>query len=93
MIAAEFEHLGVDEALDEAEDVRIRAALDLAEISLIVLGQEIELLYLGQAIGQEFVCQIETSVPNDVFIDRPSNPFRRRNSSGITVEVFFFSNR
>ena len=43
VLAAHFEHLGADEALDQAEHVGVGAALDLAEEAPLVRREEVEL--------------------------------------------------
>ena len=52
MIAAEFQHFGVDEALDKTKRVRVGSALDLAEIPLFVFGQKGQILHLGKSVRQ-----------------------------------------
>ena len=86
VIAADLEHLCVDVTLDEAEDIRIGATLYLAEIALLAVGQEGELLHFGQSVRQELLSRVECPVPNYVFFDGPSHPFRCRNSAGVPVD-------
>ena len=90
VIAADLEHLCVDVPLDEAEHIRIGATLYLAEIALLAVGQEGELLHFGKSVRQEFMSRVEGPVPNYVFVDRPSYPLRSCNSAGVTVGVDLF---
>ena len=53
VLPTELEHLRVDEALDEAEDVRVGAALNLAQQPSLGRAQELEVVDLGQAVRQE----------------------------------------
>ena len=53
MGAALIEHLGADESFDQPEDVRIRAALDLAQQPRVLGGEEREDVHARKAVGQE----------------------------------------
>ena len=55
VVAAHLEHLGGDEALDQAEYVGVGAALDLAQQALLVRGEEVEAIDLRQPVGQELL--------------------------------------
>ena len=59
VLAADLQHLGADEALDQAEDVGVGAALDLAREALLGRRQEGQLVDLRKAVGQEFLPEVE----------------------------------
>src|SRR5262249_36304235 len=71
MLAALIEHLGADEALDQPEDVGVRAALDLAEQTRLVVGQKGQAIDLRQAVRQELARKIERAPLQQVAIDLP----------------------
>ena len=55
MVAAQLQDLGADKALDQPEHVGVGAALDLAEIALLVRREEVERARQGKPVGQELV--------------------------------------
>ena len=69
--AALVEHLGADEALDQAEDVGIGAALDLAEQPCIVRGEKGEPIHAATARRAGTCGEVEVAVPQQVAIDLP----------------------
>ena len=73
IFAAELQHLDADVALDQAEDVGVAAALDLAHQASLVGAEEIQLADLGQPVGQEFLRVIEFPAADHVAVDFPSN--------------------
>ena len=73
VVAADLEHLGADVALDQAEDVGVGAALDLAHQALLVGAEEIELADLGEPVGQELLREIELAAADHVAVDVPAN--------------------
>ena len=74
VIVAQFEHLGVDEALDQPEDVGVGAALDLAHEPLFAGRQRGERIGERKAVRKKFVRGIEAAPADDVLLDIPSHP-------------------
>ena len=60
VVAAHLEDLGADEALDQAEDVGVGAALDLAHEALFVRREKGELVGEREAVGQELPARSRT---------------------------------
>src|SRR5262245_56892937 len=85
MLAADLEDLCADVALDQAENVGVGAALDLAHQPLLVRVQELQALDLGQSIGQEFLRDVEFASANDVAIDFPTDALGYLDGLGVTV--------
>ena len=77
MCAALIEHLGADEALDQAEDVRIGAALDLAEQPRVVGGQERDRVHARESVGQEVAGEVELAVLQQIAVDLPFGLLRQ----------------
>ena len=84
VIVAQLQDLGVDEALDQPEDVGVGAALDLAHEALFVERQRGEGVGQGKPVGKEFVVGVETAPPDHVFLDLPAHPLGRLDSSAHT---------
>ena len=57
MVAAELQHLGADEALDQAEHVGVGAALHLAEEATLPVREERQLAQLGKPVGQKLLAR------------------------------------
>jgi len=75
VVAAQLQHLGADEALDQPEHVGVGAPLDLAEINLLVRREEVEPACQCKPVGQKFVGAVEQPPANDVGLDVPTNAF------------------
>ena len=84
VLAAHFQHLGGDEALDQAEDVGVGAALDLAQKALLVLAEEAEAVDLGQPVGQELLREVEGSAAN-TSVDVPADALGHLDDLGVTL--------
>ena len=80
---AQLENLAVDEAFHQAEDVRVRPSLDLAEENRFVLAQKLELINARKGIRQELVRRIELAAPYDVLVDVPAHALGSANTFGI----------
>jgi hypothetical protein len=76
VVAADLEHLRADEALDQAEHVRVGATLDLAEEAPLVGAQPIDLVDQREPVGQELLAQVELAAADDVAVDVPADPLR-----------------
>ena len=74
VFVAELQHLGVDEALDQAKHVGVGAALDLAGKALLVGGQGREGIGHRKPVRQELVGGVETAAPDHVLVDVPADP-------------------
>src|SRR5262249_49113017 len=74
MIVTEFKDLGIDEALDQAKDIRVGAALDLAHEPLFISREGRERIGQGKPVRKELVSNIEVAPPDHVPIDVPANP-------------------
>ena len=77
VLSRDLEHLGTDEALDEAEDVGVGTALHLRQQAPLVCSQERELVDLRQAGGQERLREIEVAAADHVRLDVPARALRR----------------
>jgi hypothetical protein len=73
VLGAHFDHLRADEALDEAEHVRVRAPLHLGEEDSFFLREEVELADFRKAVRQEFLRKIELAPTDDVAVDVPAD--------------------
>src|SRR6516164_1786709 len=82
MIAAQLKDLGIDKTLDQAEHVRVGAALDLAEIALLFRSEEGERACQGQAVRQKLVREIKPPATDDVGLDVPANSLGGGNAVG-----------
>lgn len=71
MAARELEHLDVDVALDESEDVGVAAALHAARKPAFALSQEVECRYQRQAVRQELVVADQAALAQYIR-DRPT---------------------
>ena len=85
MVAAQLQHLGADETLDQAEHVGVGAALDLAEKAPLAGAQEVEVLDEGQAVGQELVAPVEAALTDHVAVDVPANALGVLDALGIAL--------
>ena len=84
VVVAQFEHLGVDEALDQPEDVGVGAALDLADEPLFIGRQGRERVGERKPVRKELVGGIEAAPPDDVLVDVPAHPLGRLERSAHT---------
>ena len=75
VVAADFKDFCIDEAFDQTEDVCIRAALDLTQESLFRGRQEIDLVDVGQTVGEEFVGSVKRASPDNIVFYVPTHPF------------------
>jgi hypothetical protein len=73
VIAAHFQHLGVDESLDQTEHVRIGATLYLADQAFVIRVEKIERTQSGDTVGQEFPGKVELPSPDDIPVDVPAH--------------------
>ena len=80
-------HLGGDEALDQAEDVGIAAALHLAEQALVGRAQEAQLVDQRQAGGQEDLGVVEGAAADDIALDLPTHALGDFDDLGIALGV------
>jgi hypothetical protein len=84
MVAAHFEHLCADEALDHAEHVGVGAALDPAQETPFAGTQESKaLLQQRHPVGQELGRGIELALADHVAIDVPADALRVLDAAGI----------
>ena len=82
VVAAQLEHLGADEALDQPEHVGVSAPLDLAEKDPLGRREEVEPARQREPVGQELVGAVEPPAANDVGLDVPAHPLRGGNATG-----------
>ena len=87
VVAAHLEHLRRDKAFDQAEDVGVRTALNLTELSLLVSREEVETIDLRQTVGQELLGEIERAPAYHISIDVPTNALGDRDGLGVTIGV------
>jgi hypothetical protein len=64
VIVAQFQDLGIDEALDQPENVGVGAALDLAHEPLFIRRQGRERISKREPVRQEFMGGIESALPD-----------------------------
>src|SRR5690606_32158142 len=74
-------------ALDQAEHVRVGAALDLAEQAALVVVEELDLVDLRQAVGQELLAEVEAPAADHVAVDVPADALRDLDAPGIAPGV------
>src|SRR4029078_4317515 len=75
--ARDLHHLRADVALDQAEDVRVRAALALRHELALVGAGEGEALDLRELVGHELLGEVEAAAADDVLVDVPADLLRR----------------
>ncbi len=85
VVPAHFQELRADEALDQAEDVGVGAALDLAHQAPSLGVQGAEALDERQAVGQELAAEIEFAAADHVAVDVPAHPLGRLDGHCVTV--------
>ena len=93
VIVAQFQDLGVDEALDQPEDIGVGAALDLAHEPLFIGRQGRERIGQGKPVRKELVGGIEAAPADDVLVDVPAHPLGRLNAARIPVAARDFVDR
>jgi hypothetical protein len=76
VLAAHVQHLGGDEPLDEAEHVRVGAALDLAQEPLFARAEEVEAVDLSTARREEALIEVEAPPADDVAVDVEADALR-----------------
>ena len=74
VIMAQFKNLGIDETLDQPEDIGVGAALDLAHKPLFIGRQGRERIGQGKPVRKELVGDIEAAPPDDVRLYLPAHP-------------------
>jgi hypothetical protein len=87
VLGADLDHLRGDEALDEAEHVGVRPALDLAEQPLLALVQERQAVGLRESVRQELLPEVERPAADHVVVDVEADAFRVRDALGVAVGV------
>jgi hypothetical protein len=85
VLTADLEHLGVDEALDQAEQVGVGPALHLAHEALLGRAEEEQLVDQRQPVGQELVRGVEPAAADDIGVDVPADPLGVVDAARITV--------
>ena len=93
VIVAQFQDLGIDEALDQPKDIGVGAALDLAHEPLFIGRQGRERVGQGKPVRKELVGGIEAAPPDHVLVDVPAHPLGRLNAARIPVAVRDFVDR
>src|SRR5262245_18848856 len=84
---AQLQHLGVDEALDQPEDIGVGAALDLTHEPLFAGRQGCELAGKGKSIRQELVAGVKAASADDILLDIPAHPLGRLNAARISLAL------
>jgi hypothetical protein len=87
VIVAQLQHLGVDEALDQPENIGVGAALDLTDEPLFVGRQSRELSDKGKPVRQKLVGSVEAAAPDHILFDVPAHPLGRLNTTCISFAV------
>ena len=87
VIAAHFEHLRVDEALDQTEQVGVGAALHLAQQAALGLTKETELIDFRQSTGEEPLCKVELPAADHVGVDVPADALGGADGARIPAAV------
>ena len=85
VIVAQLQNLGVDEAFDQAEDVGVGPALDLADEPLLAGRQRREGVCQHKPVGKEFVGGVEAASPDHVLLDLPAHPLGRLDAARIPL--------
>src|SRR5512132_1214766 len=85
MLAAELQHLGVNETLDQPEDVGVRTALYLADETPFIFGQRGELLRQRQSVGQKLLRATEPAASNYVLVNVPAHALGRPDTTGVAI--------
>src|SRR5262245_59269153 len=85
MIVTQFQDLGIDETLNQTENIGIGAALDLAHEPLFSSRQGCELVGQRESVRQEFLCRIERPPTNDIRVDIPPNALGGLNATCIPI--------
>ena len=93
VIVAQFQDLGIDEALDQPEDIGVGAALDLAHKPLFVGRQGGERVGQRKPVRKELVRGIEAAPPDDIIVYVPAHPLGGLNATRIPVAVTDFGDR
>ena len=88
VLAADLQHLGRDEALDQAEHVGVGAALDLAQQTLLVAAEKLERAHVRQAVGQEFMREIELAPANHVALDVQAHALGDLDAAGVALRTY-----
>src|SRR5687768_2994051 len=88
MTAAQLEHLRADVALDQAEDVGVAAALDLADQAALVGTEESQILDLRKAVGQELFGNVELAAADDIAVDVPADALGYLDALGVAGTGF-----
>ncbi len=83
--AADLQHLGADEALDQREHVGVGAALHLREQALLVGRQERQLRDLRQAVGQELLAEVELAAADHVAVGVPADALGDFDALGVAA--------
>ncbi len=84
VIAAHLEDLGAYETLDQAEDVGVRASLDLRQQAALVGAEERQPPDKRQAVGQEFLREVELAMADHVTVDIPADALGHFDALGVT---------
>ena len=84
VVAAHLEDLGAYEALDQTEDVGIRASLDLRQQATLVGAEKRQPVNERQSVGQEFLGEVEFAAANHVAIDVPVDALGYLDALGVT---------
>src|SRR5262245_51039910 len=74
MVVAELQDFGIDEALDQAKDIRVLAPLDLANEPLFIGRERRERIGQGKPVREKLVSNVEAAPPDYVLFDVPAHP-------------------
>ncbi len=85
VVAAHVDDLGGDEALDQAEDVRVGAALHLREETSLVGRQKCEPVDSRQAVRQEALREVELATAYHVAVDVPADALGRVDAARVAA--------
>src|SRR4029453_871275 len=83
VLATDLEHLRADEALDQSEDVRVGATLNLADKAALRLRQERQPVDHRQSVRKEFLANVEFAPTKHVAFDVPTDALGHFDDLGI----------
>src|ERR1700746_653200 len=81
VILAQFQDLGIDEALDQTKDIGVGAALYLTDEPHFIGRQGRERIRQRKPVWKKLVGGIETAPPDHILVDVPTNPLGRLNAA------------
>lgn len=87
VLVAQFQNLGIDEALNQPKDIGVGAPLNLAHKPLFISREACESVGQREPVRKELVGGVEAATSDYIVLNVPAHPLGRLNAARIPFAV------